>query len=249
MVKDEKFGSRPSILEDQLKEENIDYLKDVWFITCRRKINKDPDSRYLAFIETDDKGTFEEKQYYDNIDNYFSCPLYYIYYEENGEWIIGNPENEVKMNEDEFKSFIIKKTDCRFIKGKGFAEGEGTRFSKFFRSEMGNGFALTDLDFLIFNDHLTLIEEKGYRKDEKGYLGQGQYYSFQEIQKDILENNYQWFIIFFGEDDEDVFIYEVDEDIQSYRETERVPGWGDMIPISKKKMKEIKKDEIIKEII
>ena len=56
-VKEEKFGSRNSILKNIFYKNSIEYIANIWVVTCRQAINNDKNTRYLVIIE----GSYSEK--------------------------------------------------------------------------------------------------------------------------------------------------------------------------------------------
>jgi len=52
---------------------------------------------------------------------------------------------------------------------------------------MGKGFSFSDVDFFI-TKKAVFLEEKNFIHNGMGYLGEGQLYTFSEIQSDICRN-------------------------------------------------------------
>ena len=53
-VKGEVFGSRNSVLAKVFQENQIEYISNIWFLTCRNAINPDISTRYLVLVEKND---------------------------------------------------------------------------------------------------------------------------------------------------------------------------------------------------
>ena len=179
-VKEEAFGSRNSILEDIFIQNNIRFIKNLWFVTCRYKINKDINTRYLVLLE--------DEQYINlEIFNEF-IDVYDVCFAENGVFA-KNRRTKVKriFTLDEFKKWIIDKTNCKFVESQASGSDLASPLSRFFRENMGKGFSLTDVDFFI-TEKSVFVEEKTFIQDGVGLLGHGQYISFKEIKKDICPN-------------------------------------------------------------
>ena len=217
-VKKEIYGSRPSVLVKKLKENNIDFIQNLWFITCNRAINQNIGTRYLVIIESIDDEV-DLKIFNDFI------PVYRFAFH-NGKYFIKNLRNDEVTsftNKGEFKDWIITTTDCEFRRGYALGSPNATEFSRFFRENMGSGFTLTDVDFYI-TDKSVFIEEKTFIQDGLGFLGVGQCFSFGEITNDICPN-IDFHIILNDSDD----FYLVDfNSIDSNRRNSSTK-WGNMV--------------------
>lgn len=177
-VKDEKFGSRNSILEDLFEQNNIRFIKNLWFVTCRAKINSDRNTRYLVFIESNKKI---------NTDIFSSyVPVFRLYIFEDKTIVINLRGNNVEKfySKEGFRNWIVQKTNCKYVISSSSGSKESSKFSRFFRENMGKGFSLTDVDFFI-TDKSVFVEEKTFVQNGVGLLGHGQYISFIEIKNDI----------------------------------------------------------------
>lgn len=186
-VKEEKFGSRKSTLKDLLIKSNITFITNIWVVTCRYAINSDKNSRYLVCIESD-LFDFNYESIIKNIDNNVS--IIHIKFDENEKNVfITNIKTKQKgvLNYVQFKNRIIELTKCEYIDSYALGSSESTPLSRFFRENMGKGFALTDIDFYLTKKEL-FIEEKNFIKNNKGYLGIGQCISFKEIVNDVFHN-------------------------------------------------------------
>ncbi len=132
-------------------------------------------------LENDDEIDF--KIFNDNV------PVYRIHFKENSIDLrdVRSDEAQSFLSKDEFRDWIVKKTCCQYI--QSFASGSAcsTNLSVFFRENMGKGFSLSDVDFFITNKSVFL-EEKNFVDNNMGYLGEGQLYTFREIQNDICKN-------------------------------------------------------------
>ncbi|HIP33792.1 MAG TPA: hypothetical protein EYG89_03470 [Bacteroidia bacterium] len=234
-VKEEKFGSRNSILKNIFYKNSIEYIANIWVVTCRQAINNDKNTRYLVIIE----GSYSEK-YRDLLSqiNTNVSIINVIFNEEVQKITINNIKTKQKgeLSYDKFKKRIIEITNCKFVNSYAMGSKESTPLSRFFREKMGKGFALTDIDFYLIKNKL-FIEEKNFIKGNTGYLGIGQCISFKEIINDIFPNielmiicihNNEFFISNFSE--------------INCRKSEIIRGWGKMVPFNAKK---INKEDLI----
>lgn len=180
-VKEEIFGSRNSIIARYFIDNKIYFIKNIWFITCRRAINADKKTRYLVLLENDDK--IDLKIFNDDI------PVYRVQFKENSIDIIDVRINESQsfLSKNQFREWIVEKTCCQYIQSYASGSANSTGLSVFFRENMGKGFSLSDVDFFITNKSVFL-EEKNFIDNNMGYLGEGQLYTFREIQNDICKN-------------------------------------------------------------
>lgn len=53
-VKKEVYGSRKSVLAGLFLDNGIQYIHNIWFLTCRAEINQNIKTRYLVLVENDD---------------------------------------------------------------------------------------------------------------------------------------------------------------------------------------------------
>jgi len=186
-VKEEKFGSRKSTLKDLFLKAKIPFITNVWVVTCRYKINSDKNSRYLVCIESN---LFDSN--YESIVNKINNNVSVIHTkfdEVKKNVIVTNIKSKQtgELNYTQFKNRIIELTKCKYVDSYALGSSESTPLSRFFRENMGKGFALTDIDFYLTEKEL-FIEEKNFIKSNKGYLGVGQCISFKEIINDIFVN-------------------------------------------------------------
>ena len=186
-VKEEKFGSRKSTLKDIFIKSNIAFISNIWVVTCRYAINSDKNSRYLVCIESD-LFDFNYDSIIKNINNNISI-IHANFDENNKNVVVTNIKTKQKgvLNYVQFKNRIIELTKCKYVDSYALGSSESTPLSRFFRENMGKGFALTDIDFYLTNKEL-FIEEKNFIKNNKGYLGVGQCISFKEIVNDVFKN-------------------------------------------------------------
>lgn len=179
-VKKEIYGSRKSNLLRIFEDNNIKFIRSLWFVTCRQSINWDVNTRYLVFLEGCQKINLSIFSDYINVYN--------VVFADNGVLAKNLRTNDKKIfSFEEFKNWIIKKTNCEFIESKAPGSSEASALSIFFRENMGKGFALSDVDFFITNKSI-LLEEKTFIKNNYGFLGEGQYLTFKEINNDICPN-------------------------------------------------------------
>lgn len=222
-VKNEKFGSRTSILKSVFIENNIDFISNIWVITCRSAINNDSSTRYLVCIEVED-GELEYEDLLNRISQ--SVPIISVkFIEEKKRIIIKNLKTETTadVSYNGFKQRIIEITKCKYVDSFALGSKESTPLSRFFRENMGKGFALTDIDFYL-TKRKVFIEEKNFVVGDDGYIGIGQCISFQEIINDIF-NDLELKIICI---DSDYFYIADFKNIDCYN-SRIIRGWGKMV--------------------
>ncbi|MDV7187940.1 hypothetical protein R3X25_11665 [Lutibacter sp. TH_r2] len=227
-VKEEKFGSRNSLLEPILIKNNIDFIANIWVVTCRQSINNNKDSRYLVIIE----GTFSNV--YENILKQINPNISVInvsFDEARKSISVFNIKTGKKgvLTYSKFKNRIIELTECKYLDSFALGSKESTPLSRFFRENMGKGFALTDIDFYLTEKRLFL-EEKNFIKNDVGYIGIGQCISFKEIISDIFPD-IPLLILCTNEAD----YYIGDFKNVDCRNSEIIKGWGKMVPVKVKK--------------
>jgi len=229
-VKEEKFGFRNSILKDIFDENDIEYITNIWCVTCRWNINKNKNTRYLVIFE----GNYNEE--YKNILEYINPNITVInvkFKEEEQKIAVYNMRTAKtgELTYEKFKNRIIQLTDCKFINSYAKGSYHSTPLSRFFREYMGKGFALTDIDFYITKNKMFIEEKNFFKKGEFGYLGQGQCFSFKEVLNDIFFNS-KILIICVSNNE---FIIGNLNNIDC-NEIECIDGWGKMVPFKMKKI-------------
>jgi hypothetical protein len=215
-VKREAYGTRPSNIGRILQEHNIPFIEHIWFVTCRRSINPDPNTRYLVLVESASEieiGMFNPE-----------IAVYRITFEHNRARLSSLRNNQSYLfTRTELKRWIISTTKCKYVESFASGGADATKLSRFFRENMGKAFSLSDIDFYLSRKRL-FIEEKSFVRGERGYLGEGQYYTFLEILRDIcrgidiyvvLSNNSRYHIVQISE-------------LRSFRKVS-LPDWGSMI--------------------
>jgi len=232
-VKTEKFGSRNSTLKSLLTENKINFLSNIWVITCRASINADKNKRYLVCIEVQ----YDEIEYKDllnNINKNISI-LFVKFNEENKQVFVENLKTNKKgeMSYDDFKKRIIEVTGCNYVDSYALGSKESSPLSRYFRENMGKGFALTDIDFYLTKRNI-FIEEKNFVIGNIGYVGIGQCISFKEIINDIFVD-LELKIICISKNE----FYIADLKQINCHNSEIISGWGkmvafDIVKISKK---------------
>lgn len=228
-VKKEIFGSRDSWLIEILKKRQISFLKDIWIATCRNSINNDKKTRYAVLLETKDISILN----YINIE----IPIYYIIVNKDSIYLENLRDNRsATMNYKTFIENFTNKLKCKFIKSESEGSSNSTALSVFFRENMGKGYSLSDIDFYIKNSSI-LIEEKGYVKEGKGYLGQGQCLSFMEFVNDIFINSIFYVLL----KSNNKFYYK-NLNLISCSNIKEIEKWGKMVEFS---VDEITEDELI----
>jgi len=235
-VKKEKFGSRKSILKSILIDNKIKFISNLWVITCRNAINPNKNNRYLVCIE----GEYNNEEYRDLLNkiNKNITILNLNFNEKNRTAFINDlKDNKTEtLSYEDLKNKIIESTNCKFVESYAMGSSESTPLSRFFRENMGKGFALTDIDFYI-SEKKIFIEEKNFINDTQGYLGVGQCISFKEIVNDIF-NGLDLKII--CNDGVDFFMADVNK--INCGNTKVIHGWGKMVVFG---LEKINKKDII----
>ncbi|MBC8548504.1 MAG: hypothetical protein H8D23_02540 [Candidatus Brocadiales bacterium] len=184
-VKQEIFGSRHSSLKSIFLENNIKFSSEIWIISCRFSINSDKKTRYIVCIEGN-KDLLEYKLLLEKI-NINIIVLNVLVNEDEKTIFVKNIRDEktASVTYESFMKRIVNVTKCKYIESFASGSRNSTPFSRFFRENMGKGFALTDIDFYILRNQL-FIEEKNYIENNKGFLGVGQCISFKEAINDVF---------------------------------------------------------------
>ncbi len=226
-VKEEKFGSRNSLLKAIFEKNKIDFIANIWIVTCRSSINKDKNSRYLVILE----GEQEEKHKieYQNLVNLLnpSIKIIHVNFDETQKKVnIFNVRDKKTgtVSYSKFRDRIIEITECQFLESYAAGSKNSTPLSRFFRENMGKGFALTDIDFYLTQKNV-FIEEKNFIKNGIGYIGIGQCISFKEVVSDVFKNLKLLVICI---ENENYFV--ADFDTINCQNSEMIEGWGKMVP-------------------
>jgi len=203
-VKNEKFGSRPSVLEPMFKRCGITFQKGLYFVTCTRRFNCDVNTRYLIFLESLSEEDFESR----DLSVIKAC-VKEVFWRRSYRVLIDEKDQSVRIrgfvsdqtmtfNQEDFKQFILKETQCGYEESSGRVGESSSPFSKFFRKCMGAAFAMTDIDFVLPGS--ILVEEKTFLRrannDVYGYIGVGQCLSFNELLTDVLTEKCRIFLVF-----------------------------------------------------
>ncbi len=239
-VKKEIYGSRPSVIEPILKDYNVDYIKNIFVLTCRAEFNKNKSTRYLILIEfptPDDLDISLIK----NLSNCLKKDLknrvvgVSLVEEEKKAYLlfVNNVNNKIKeLSYKDLKDFLLKKTGCKYQESSQKGSQEATPLSRFFREYLGKTVSITDIDFFL-PDKCLFMEEKTFIKNKSahkvGYLGQGQCFSYKELRKDILNANSR-IILVFVENEENFYIQNFTTQINCFK-PEELKDWGKMIGI------------------
>tara|TARA_R110002050_G_scaffold300678_1_gene471479 strand:+ start:10338 stop:11066 length:729 start_codon:yes stop_codon:yes gene_type:complete len=228
-VKEEKFGSRNSLLKPILIKNKIAFIANIWVVTCRQSINNNKDSRYLVIIEGVFNDVYEHilKQINPNIS------VINVSFDEGSKSISVYNIKEGKkgvLSYSKFKNRIIELTECKYVDSYALGSKESTPLSRFFRENMGKGFALTDIDFYLTKKRLFL-EEKNFVKNDVGYIGIGQCISFKEIISDIFPGIP---LLILCTNEVDYFIGDFKN--VDCRNSEIIRGWGKMVSFKVKKI-------------
>lgn len=215
-VKEEVYGTRPSNISRILQTHKIPFLDQIWFITCRRSINPNPTTRYLVLIESSSE--IDLRIFNPDI------PIYRISFDHNRARLSNLRANQsFVFSRTELKEWIIAITGCRFVESHSSGSANATKLSRFFRENMGKAFSLSDVDFYITKKQL-FIEEKGFVRGMRGYLGEGQYYTFLEILSEVCRGVGIYIVL----NHEDKFHMIDLSRLKSFRKV-AIPRWGSMI--------------------
>jgi hypothetical protein len=233
-VKEEKYGTRRSVLEPILKENGIRYSKNLWLVTCRASVNKDRDTRYLVFLESlSEKGTERIDLTLDGFREEIRDRVYCVFLDEEKSTVYIKEIKSGQRNEvsyADFRNLVIRKTDCKYEESYARGSEEATPFSRFFRENMGKGFSLTDVDFVLMTrENHVFVEEKTFIENGNGYLGWGQCLSYNELIKDVLVPQARLYIAFIGDSDE-FYIKDLKE--IGCQNRKYVEGWGQMVRVA-----------------
>lgn len=224
MVKSEIFGTRKSILKEKIASiKDIEIIEKIWFCTCIYKYNKNPETRYLFLFECSNEEEFLNKKI-DFLKNFIkrkgSLLKTFInkgkikFFDELSKEIKEFPY-DIDTNNELAAKYLLSKVDClcgELIPAKTsiIDDPNISELSKFLRKDLFGRMATSDLDFIILkDDSLILIEEKLYlEEDNDGSIGKGQFSSFKEILKDVLnlDKNIKWYILFHNKNKE-LFCY------------------------------------------
>ncbi len=230
-VKEEKFGSRPSVLEPFLKENNIHYEKNIFVITCRKEFNGNIFSRYIIFKEF----LSEEEMHSDAIKAISNVLKDFMKKRVRGCYV-NEEKREIKVlrgdeistySYSEFRTLLLKSLDCKFKMSSARGSSQATPLSRFFRENLGKSVSITDMDFFIPASGCFLEEKTFFKQDHKGakvYLGSGQFYSLKELREDILRPEARILIVHTPEDKGRFFLREFDKGIPADRVY--LKGWG-----------------------
>ena len=135
-------------MKNILTENSIDFVANIWVVTCRQAINRNKNTRYLVIIE----GVYDEKfkKLLNRLNSNISI-INIIFDSEEKNVEIYNIKTDQKgvVSLENFKQRIIDITECKFIQSYAMGSKESTPLSRFFREKMGKGFALTDIDFFF----------------------------------------------------------------------------------------------------
>ncbi|MEM0230595.1 MAG: hypothetical protein QXT20_00100 [Candidatus Woesearchaeota archaeon] len=214
MVKGEVFGSRKSKIKEILKTiSKIDVINNLWFCTCLSKYNRDPNNRYVIFYECFNHIEFNEKRI-SFLRKFFktNVPIIKVLIQ-SGKINFFNVDSEEfkifeynsKSNNDEAAKYILSTVNClcgKIEKAKTYlkSSNEISELSKFLRRDLFGRLGATDIDFIISTKKgLIFLEEKLYLDSRGGSLGLGEYLSFIELLKDVVNEQelLDWSILFF----------------------------------------------------
>lgn len=217
-VKDEIFGTRKKWLKSLLDSENIEYIENVWVATCRGQINSNKLTRYAIFLE--------EESYHLNNLIHLSIPIYFVNLKEDNTIELKNLRDgrQSLIEQDIFIRGLVKKMECEFVSSSGALKSESNNFSNFFRSKMGKGFSLTDIDYVILSNNI-LCEEKNYIENNNILLGLGQFLSYSEVLNDIFITSK---VIMLAKNEDNFYFSEIEKKTTAkWFEHKR---WGKMVP-------------------
>ncbi len=222
-VKQEIFGSRSSVLKSIFLENNISFSSEVWIISCRYSINSDKKNRYIVCIEGDEV-SLDFKFLLQKVNA--NVIVLNVIVNENKKTIFVKNIRDDRAANMTYKSFmerIVNVTKCKYLESFASGSRNSTPFSRFFRENMGKGFALTDIDFYMLRNQL-FIEEKNYIENSRGFLGVGQCISFKEAINDVFIK--VEFVIICN-DMNNFFISDLNK--INCRNTQNTKKWGKMV--------------------
>lgn len=233
-VKAEIYGTRKSHLSKifQKAGTSIDFIDSIWVITCRRSINSNCKSRYLIFIESNHEFDYSIFKNYINI--------YKIFFKGKSLDLVNIKTNNISTfyTKDDLKNWILSITDCKYIPSYAPGKNIKSKLSKFFRENMGKGFSMTDIDYYLPTKNI-FIEEKSFQIKNKGYIGEGQLYSYLELKSDICLNSNVVILTFI--DENRLYVTDIKK-INIYNK-KILNKWGRMIEFDLGK--QINSDELI----
>lgn len=235
-VKQEIFGSRPSVIEPILQKAGIHYIKDIFILTCRSKFNENKKTRYLVLVEfksEDDMNSSVLESVSECLNADIKNRVIGVCLKENQANLLFMDNNDIEeFSIQGLKDFLLEKTGCPYI--ESFAQGSehATALSRFFRENLGKSVSITDIDFFIPNKCLFL-EEKTFieiRDNKKyGYLGKGQCLSYRELISDLIDESKSSLYLIFV-DNSNFYIQKFDKNINCNK-TKEVSSWGTMVEI------------------
>jgi len=229
-VKEEKFGSRPSVLERFLRESGIHFEKNIFMITCRREFNENTDSRYLIlkeFLNPDELESGSLKaisRFLRSImkDRVLGCCVG----EEKDMVSVLYRDRTFTCDRGGFRNFLLRLLSCSFEISSAEGSGRATPLSRFFREDLGKSVSVTDLDFFIPSSGCFVEEKTFARREGNGpevYIGLGQFISLRELRRDILSPEAR-VVLVYTPDAHTFYVREFDDEVILRRE--EVPGWG-----------------------
>ncbi|ADL08316.1 hypothetical protein [Thermosediminibacter oceani] len=251
-VKEEKFGSRPSILQPIFEKNKIRFEKNIYFITCRKKYNSKVNTRYLIFLEALSKAEFNEKDFTyikNSINDIFLHRSYILFLDEKQKkiYLKNFYGEERELSFLDFKRFILTKTVCPYVCSSAKGSEESSPFSKFFRENLGAGFSMTDIDFLLPNS--IFIEEKTFSKESGdnvyGYIGYGQCLSFNELLEDVFKEHCKILIIFTKEEKEYFYLYPFRK-MDCKNAVKEIERWDNMVELNLNKSYRFSKESFVR---
>lgn len=265
MVKSEIFGTRKSILKEELVSiKDIKIIEKIWFCTCLHKHNKDPETRYLFLFECSSEEEFL-KEKIDFLKHFTKRKVSLIktfinkgkikFFDDLSKKIKEFPYDTSSNNELAAK-YLLSKVDClcgELIPAKtNIMDNQNvSELSKFLRKDLFGRMATRDLDFILLKDDLLiLIEEKLFLDRGDGSIGKGQFISFKEILTDVMkiDKNLKWYILFYDIDKEKWFSYNFLNEIRNlpHKEKKDLIRKEDRIIIDKKYLEEVNPVQLIK---
>jgi len=237
MVKSEIFGTRKSIFKKRIAAiDGFEIIEKIWFCTCLYKYNKDPETRYSFLFECSSEKDFLNKKM-DFLKKFSKRKVSLIkilikkgkikFFDCSTKKIKEFPYDREGNNKLAAK-YLLSKIGCldgKLIPAKTslIDSQDVSELSKFLRKDLFGRVAAADLDFVLLKDNsLILIEEKLFlERGIEGSIGKGQFISFKEILKDVLDldKNIKWYILFY--DNKDFFSYNFLNEIQYIPHRER----------------------------
>lgn len=205
-VKKEMYGSRNHKLDVVFNSIGLEYEKDIFFITARKRNNPDPRTRYYMFKELHSLDELESydisllhRSVRDEKVNRCRC----IFIDENTKEVyVRNPCRIARITLDGFITQLLSIMRC--VRESGSAKGSinSTPLSRLLRERGGSSISVTDIDYFIPKLNMFVEEKTFVCKEEEdrvyGTLGLGQFISYEELTRDFIRKGYNVRLLFYS---------------------------------------------------